>query len=94
MSVISGGVSQAAADATAWTLNATTKAALAYATNDFAIVANGGAVTTDTSGTVPTVTNVLLGSQVTGGSNLNGYLRRITYYPLRLSNAQLQNLTA
>jgi hypothetical protein len=23
-----------------------------------------------------------------------GYLRRITYYPVRLTNAQLQNLTA
>lgn len=94
MSVVSGSVSQAAADATAWTLNATTKAALAYATNNFAIVANGGAVTTDTSGTVPTVTNLLLGSQVGGVAQLNGWVRRITYYPRRLSNAELQAITA
>jgi hypothetical protein len=25
---------------------------------------------------------------------LNGYLRRITYYPRRLSNAELQSITA
>jgi hypothetical protein len=93
MSVVAGGVAQAAADATAWTLNATTKAALAYATNDFAIVANGGLATTDTSGTVPTVSNLLLGSQALGASFINGYLRRITYYPRRLSNAELQAIT-
>jgi hypothetical protein len=94
MSVVSGGVAQAAADATTWTLSATTKAALAYATNDFAIVANGGAATTDSSGTVPTVSNLLLGSQVGGASFLNGYLRRIVYYPRRLSNAELQSITS
>jgi hypothetical protein len=94
MSVVSGGVAQAAADATTWTLSATTKAALAYAANDFAIVANGGAVTTDTSGTVPTVTAFSLGAGTPGISQLNGYLRRITYYPRRLSNAELQTLTA
>jgi hypothetical protein len=95
MSVISGGVAQAAADATAWTLNATTKAALAYATSDFAIVANGGAATTDTSGTVPTVDRLRLA--VAGdaiGGFLNGYLRRIVYYPRRLSNAELQSITS
>ena len=94
MSVVSGGSPQAAADATAWTLNATTKAALAYAANDFAIVANGGAVTTDTSGTVPTVTAFSLGAGTPGIAQLNGYLRRITYYPRRLSNAELQTITA
>jgi predicted secreted protein len=94
MSVVSGGVAQAAADATTWTLSATTKAALAYAANDFAIVANGGAATTDSSGTVPTVSNLLLGSQVGTASFLNGYLRRVSYYPRRLANAELQAITA
>jgi hypothetical protein len=95
MSVTSGGVAQAAADATAWTLNATTKAALAYAANDFAIVANGGAATTDTSGTVPTVDRLRLAVAADAiGGFLNGYLRRIVYYPRRLSNAELQSITS
>ena len=93
MSVVVGGVAQAADDATTWTLNTNTKVALAYAVNDFAIVANGGAATTDTSGTLPTVTSLLLGSQSGTVSFLNGYLRRITYYPRRLANADLQSLT-
>ena len=94
MSVVVGGVAQAADDATTWTLNTNTKVALAYAVNNFAIVANGGAATTDTSGTLPTVTSLLLGSQSGTVSFLNGYLRRITYYPRRLANADLQAITA
>jgi hypothetical protein len=29
-----------------------------------------------------------------GTAQINGYLRRITYYPRRLSNAELQAMTA
>jgi hypothetical protein len=91
---IVGGVAQFAADGTAWTLNATTKIALAYATNDFALVTNGGAATTDTSGALPTVSGLKLAADGSGtASQLNGYLRRITYYPRRLANAELQAIT-
>ena len=91
---IVGGVAQFAADGTAWTLNATTKIALAYANNDFALITNGGAPTTDTSGTIPTVDRLQLGVDALGtGSFINGYLRRITYYPRRLANADLQAIT-
>jgi hypothetical protein len=93
MSVVVGGVAQAADDATTWTLNTNTKVALAYAVNNFAIVANGGAATTDTSGTLPTVTSLLLGSQSGTVSFLNGYLRRVVFYPRRLANADLQTIT-
>jgi len=72
--------------------NTITKLALAYAANDFAASGNGGAAVTDTAGTVPSgLSQVLLGGP---SGILNGYLRRITYYPVRLTNAQLQNLTA
>jgi hypothetical protein len=68
------------------------KFASAYKENDFASVTTG-AVATDTSGTVPTVTQLALGSG-TGAGILNGHIRSITYYPSRLANAQMQELAA
>jgi hypothetical protein len=70
----------------------TRRTAGAYKVNDFAVSTNGGTVATDTLGTIPTVDRLRLGERVTG-NNLNGYLRRITYYPRRLSNAELQTIT-
>jgi hypothetical protein len=72
-----------------------TKAAFAYKLDDFAGSVNGNAAATDPSGTIPTINILALGSGETLGANsLNGYLRRITYYPRRLSNAELQAITA
>jgi len=69
------------------------KFASAYRLNDFASVTTG-AVATDTSGTVPiAITQLVLGAGA-GASYLNGHLRNITYYPTRLTDAQLQALTA
>ena len=69
------------------------KFASAYRLNDFASVTTG-AVATDTSGTVPiAITQLVLGSGL-GANYLNGHLRNITYYPTRLTDAQLQALTA
>jgi len=73
---------------------ATNKIAAAYKENDFAVSLNGGASLTDTAGTVPVVNNLLLGSYVLSTAYLGGYLRRITYYPARLTNAALQQITA
>jgi hypothetical protein len=75
------------------TANTVAKIASAYKANDFAMSTNSGTVQTDTSGSVPSVTQLQLGQGVVGPA-LNGYLRRITYYPTRLSNAQLQAITA
>lgn len=76
--------------------SSTNKAAVAYKANDFAWSSNGGAAATDTSGVVPSASDQLrLGRAInTDGSYLNGHIRRIRFYPTRLSNAQLQALTA
>jgi hypothetical protein len=93
--VVSGGVDQANFSAGTIAQNATFKLSTAYATNDFAASLNGAAAVTDTSGTVPSgQTTARIGSNVSSANFINGYLRRITYYPVRLTNAQLQNLTA
>jgi hypothetical protein len=68
------------------------KVAGAYQVNNFAISANGGNVLTDTSGTIPVVDRMRIGDR--GGVTLNGHIRRIAYYPRRLSNAELQAITA
>lgn len=93
--VTDGGVGQATlVSPNAITANTTIKTAFAYAVNDFAFVRDAGAVQTDTSGTLPTVDRLYIGANETGIGQWTGYLRRITYYPRRLSNAELQAITA
>lgn len=92
--VITGGVTQVALTAASTlTANATTKSAAAYKVNDFAFSVNGGVALTDTTGTVPAVTKLTIGGSA-GATVSNGAIRRITYYPRRLSNAELQASTA
>jgi hypothetical protein len=74
------------------------KIAGAYQVNNFAFSANGGTPVTDTSGAVPTtpaVTQMKIGGVRDGNAlgQFNGYLRRITYYPRKLSSAELQAIT-
>jgi hypothetical protein len=91
-----GGATQAVPGAgTSLAVNTVANTAYAYKTNDFGFSYNGGAAVVDTSGTVPT-NLVILGIGGSGYSTpafINGHLRSINYYPLRLTNAQLQGLT-
>ena len=89
--VVTGGVSQATLSASS---TGTFKAAGTYKVNDFAASFNGAAATTDTSGTIPTVSQLRIGALGGGSSHLNGTIKYIAYYPLRLSNAELQRLTS
>lgn len=77
-----------------FTQNATTKAAATYKTNDFALSGNAATVATDTSGIVPVVNVLRIAAQFDGAGVLNGTIRKIAYYPLRLTNTQLQALTS
>lgn len=73
--------------------NVTIKAGIAYASNDVAVTVNGATPGTDTSVSLPTVDRLSIG-QVGSTNQLNGHIRSIRYYPTKLSNAQLQALTA
>ena len=81
--------------ASQWPQNIASKAALAYKTDDFAVSANGLTVQTDTLGIVPTVTQLDIGQMSTAGYNRigAGTFSRLTYYPTRLPDATLQELT-
>jgi len=73
--------------------NIRAKVAFAYKANDFAVSVNGAAVSTDTSGTVPTgIVNMRIGYDETG-SQLNGIIRTLTYYDTRLDDADLVALS-
>ena len=76
------------------TANTTFKSASAFKASDQAICLNAGTVATGANASVPVVTTLKLGDWRTSGNSINGYLRRVTYYPTRLSNAQLQAITA
>jgi len=93
--VIDGGSSQAAIATGTPAANTDIKLAARYKVNDFALSVNGGAASTDTSGTLP-IANLLmrLGSGVSSAEPLNGHIRQITYIPRRLTNAELQARTA
>lgn len=86
---ITGGASQSSisggtvADATA------VKVAYAYKANDMALSINGGAAVTDTSGTMPTVTTLRFGAATSSTGFLNGYLKAVKYWTIRISDADL-----
>ena len=74
--------------------NSFNKTAVAIKLNDSAGSFNSSTPTTDTSCTLPTVNSLKIGNASWGTLNpLNGTISRLTYYPKRLPNAQLQALT-
>jgi len=81
--IADGGVNQALLSGLSAGSN---KTALAYRNNDFALSANGGAPTTDSLGTVPSVDRLVFYA--------NSTIKRLAYYPRRLPDAQLQAITS
>ena len=77
-----------------WTTTANTKLIGTYKVNDFAASVDAGTVVTDTSGTVPLVSQANIGARADASSYLNGTIRKIAYYPRRLANSELQALTS
>lgn len=65
----------------------------AYQLNNFAGSVNGAAALTDSSGTVPTgIAWLRIGQEIGPTNSLNGWLKKLVFYPDRLPNAQLPSL--
>jgi len=73
----------------------TKKSALAYQFNNSLFAVNGGVGVVDTSVTLPTiVSQAQIGAATFLNSTLNGHIKKISYYPQRLSNENLVALTS
>ena len=87
------GVTQAAAAAVIANA-AAHKAAFGYAANDFALCSAGGAIASDTIGSLPSPDRLTVGANSIASSTQAMTIKRIRYWRKRLTNAQLQALTA
>ena len=77
-----------------YNLNVANSVCTAWTQDSFAITSNGTTVANDTSGTVPTVDLLAIGRRNLGGANYScSTFARLTYYPTRLQDFQLQQLT-
>jgi hypothetical protein len=75
------------------TIGQTYKRAIALKVDDFSQVIDGVVTGTDSLGSLPSVDRMSIGVNLSAGGGV-GHIRRIAYYPRRLSNAELQGVTA
>jgi hypothetical protein len=89
-----GSADQADLDVGTVAASTTYKLGVSFAANDIAACLNGGTVGTNTSATMPTPTQLRIGFDGGGASAyLNGWLRRVRFYNVAKSDADLQTLT-
>jgi hypothetical protein len=67
------------------------KQAYAFAANDIAVIASGGSLATDTSAELSTALTTF---RIGPAYQPNGYIRKVKFYPRRLSNTELAALVA
>lgn len=92
-----GGSAVASLNGGNYTANTTARLAFAYASANYASSLNGAAaVTATTAGALPSSLAKMFIGSLSGisGQQINGHLRRITYFPRRLSNTELQGITS
>ena len=63
-----------------------------YALNDYAFTYEGTLIGTDTDSTLPISNQALIGNYLST-KYINGTIKKLAYYPTRLTNAELQALT-
>jgi hypothetical protein len=91
--IVTGNVTQMELTASGLVVNTPYTAAVAATANNGNFAFNGSIGAGDTSITMPTVDRLSIGSN-SGSGTVNGHIRSIAYYNTRLTNAQLQALTA
>lgn len=91
MSIVDGGVAQAQIDAGTIVANTAYKLSGAWDTNSCAAAQNGAAAVTDNTATIPTPTQLRIGSD--GTNYASAWVQKILYYPQRLINAEVQAIS-
>jgi hypothetical protein len=90
--VTTSGTAQAVLDGGTPATNTSMKLAMTYQVNNFALSLNGATAATDTTGTVPVVSQLQIGSETTTVGNLT--IKKMAYYPIVSTATQLQALTS
>ena len=96
----SGGSNVLGASNTTYSPNPTPKFGFAWQLNDAGVCGDGGTVsgTADSGIPIPSITQLSLGNSCiennAGGNGYTGWIRRFTYYPIKVSDAQLVTLTS
>jgi hypothetical protein len=71
-----------------------TKFGIAFKVNDYQSSYSGSLITSDTSFAMPLgINRVGIGCNYDGGQQMVGTIKKIAFYPLRVTNAQLQGMT-
>ena len=91
--VLVGGVSQALITRTGTNADQFRSVAAGFKQDDFAVTTEGNAVTTDSSGTIPVVSELEIGALL-GTNVVNGHIKRLTYWNTRKADSVLQGLTS
>lgn len=81
-------------DGVSFAANTFYRGATSYIVNNFASAINGGTLNTDTSGQVSNTVNIMQIGSRQSGAQLGGTIKKIAYYPERLTDAQIQSLTS
>jgi hypothetical protein len=88
MSIVDGGAPQAQIDAGTIVANTAYKLTGAWNTDSCAAAQNCAAAVTDNTATIPTPTQLRIGSD--GTNYASAWVQKILYYPQRLTNAEVQ----
>ena len=70
------------------------KVAIALRVNDVAVSINGAPALVDTLTAIPAVNVLNIGRRANGAEAANGHIKQLKYFPRRLSNSELQGITA
>lgn len=91
--VTTAGVASFSPQSGTWANGASKKMAVAYASGDQKLAYDGLLDATTGASALPVVTRLSIGMNSSSVAQFNGWLRRVIFYPRRLSNAELQTLT-
>ena len=93
--IMDGGTAQASINVSNHIIGSFSKSALTYQENNFNNASQGTLGTADTSGTVASsLTQIELGTSRSPSNMLNGHIKKLQYFPRRLSDTELQEITS